>query len=63
MRIDEAGRDRQPVGIDHASGPAGDAAKLDDATGGDCDVGAISGSAASIDDGSVANQQIMGHPW
>ena len=61
VAVDKAGRDDQPVGVDHPLGGGADAADLDDAARRDADIGAIARHARAVHDGAVLDQQVERH--
>src|SRR6266853_815849 len=61
VAVDKAGRDDQPVRIDHALGRRADAADLDDPAVLDADIGAVARPARAVDDHAVLDDEIESH--
>ena len=62
LDVDEAGRDREPVGVDHLGGVAARfAADRGDAAVADGDVARLARGAAAVEQQAAADQDVVGH--
>ncbi len=61
VAVDEAGRDHETVGVDLGRTAVADAADEGDPVPDDADVGAVRAEAGTVDDGAVADHEVVRH--
>ena len=61
VQVDEAGRDMQPVGVDHTDGIGrADVANGDDAAVSDCDVASVARHPRPVKDQAILDDDVVG---